>query len=134
MGKHEWEELEGLEGADALWADEEYADGLGVLDESERSIFEGIPTQVVHPMQAVIRTVAQRLAGGVVAGAIAWFGLDLGAHVDAITAGFVFVISVTVTGFTTWFMARPGVNKFIREYLPFLATGVEREAPNGDSL
>jgi hypothetical protein len=73
------------------------------------------PTQVRHPWRATART----LFAGVIALASLLPTIALAAHVDTVPA----VAQVlAVLGTVTRVLAMPGVDKFLRDFVPWLAT------------
>ncbi len=77
-------------------------------------------TQVRAPWRTVVRTVFQGL---VALAAVAPFAVDAvndGAEATGAAAAF-----LAVSAAVTRLMAVPGVEKFLRDYLPFLAAGAK---------
>lgn len=92
----------------------------------------GVPTQVVHPWRAVIRTLFQAVAGMATMGII-WLaahslGVDLSEYGAAMRDSIAYGLWIVATGFYTWLMTRPRVNEVVEKVAPFLATGVHTEA------
>lgn len=93
----------------------------------KRLITPGTPTQVAHPWRAVLRTFVASGVGVAVAWVARTLGIDLTEFTPAIIDSLTFVVWTGFTVLAQWLLTLPGVEEWLRRYLPALATGVHTE-------
>lgn len=74
-----------------------------------------VPTQILYPLRAVLRTAAASIVGAAVGAVALYFGVQISDEANAalveLVAG---ILTVTATAGVTWIMTRPTIADLLR--------------------